>query len=207
MGLLKLDHLVVSACDLSEGTKHIEALLGVPMAPGGEHPRLGTHNRLLSFGPEIYFEVLAINPAAKAPGRPRWFNIDNFSGAPKLTNWVLQTNNLDAALAALPNGFGTPLALSRGDLNWKMAIPDSGILPWGGWAPAIIEWEGEKHPAPMLPDEDLRLDLLTLKHPDAEDIAKAFAPLMAPDTALFEVADEPSLVAQIATPRGQVTLT
>lgn len=206
MNLLKLDHLVVSSATLAQGTTFVEKELGVTMAAGGEHPALGTHNRLLSLGSDVYFEVISINPDATAPSRPRWFNIDNFNGPPRLTNWVLQTPDLDAALDALPDGFGTPMSLSRGDLKWRMAIPDSGILPWKGWAPAIIEWDGNIHPAPRLPESDVRLELLTLKHPDAAAMAEVFAPLMPRDTALFEVSDTPELRAVFDTPSGKKTL-
>lgn len=206
MNLLMLDHLAVSCTRLNDGAAHVENLLGVPLASGGEHPDMGTHNRLLSLGPEVYFEIIAIDPDAKGPDRPRWFNIDNFDGPPRLTNWIMQTPDMNAALAALPSGFGTPISLQRGDLRWKMAIPDSGILPWGGWAPAIIEWEVGCHPAPRLPDENVRLETLRLIHPDAETIAVTLGPLMPRDTALFEVGCTPALIANFRTPDGPATL-
>jgi hypothetical protein len=206
MTLLKLDHLAVSSTKLADGTAHVEGILGTSLSAIGEHPDMGTHNRLLSLGPDVYFEVIAINPEAKGPTRPRWFNIDNFNGPPRLTNWILQTPDMDAALEELPRGFGTPITLQRGDFHWKMAVPDTGILPWGGWAPAIIQWIGPNHPAPHLPDANIRLETLTLKHPDAEDIAKTLAPLMPRDTALFQVADTPELCASFDTPNGKATL-
>lgn len=207
MTLLSLDHLAVSCTSLLDGTRHAETALNVAIDTGGEHPDMGTHNRLLSLGPEIYFEVIAINPDAQGPKRPRWFNIDNFQGPPRLTNWIVQTPDMDAALAALPSGFGTPMTLQRGDLRWKMAVPDTGILPWDGWAPAIIQWIGKDHPAQRLPDQGARLETLTLQHPDAEEIAHTLAPLLPRDTALFQVAETPSLCATFQTPKGQATLT
>jgi hypothetical protein len=207
MNLLKLDHLAVSCTDLAEGAAHIEATFGVELATGGEHPDMGTHNRLLSLGPEAYFEVIAIDPKATPPNRPRWFNLDNFYGPPRLTNWIVQTHDMDEALAELPDGFGKPMSLQRGDLRWKMAIPDNGILPWGGWAPAIIQWLGDAHPAPRLPEANVRLESLRLKHPEAEEIAQTLAPLMPRDTAMFQVNAEPSLTATFLTPTGQATLT
>ena len=48
---LELDHLAVSAASLAEGAAAVEAVLGVTLAPGGVHPHMGTHNRLLSLGP------------------------------------------------------------------------------------------------------------------------------------------------------------
>ena len=206
MNLLELDHLAVSCTTLTDGVSDVEKTLGVALAPGGQHAEMGTHNRLLSLGPDVYFEVIAINPDAPGPDRPRWFNIDNFNGSPRLTNWILRTPDMDTALAKLPQGFGVPMSLQRGDLRWKMAVPETGVLPWDGWAPAIIEWQGEAHPAPRLPDAQVRLDCLTLKHPKAEEIAKTLAPLMPRDTALFETAERPELLARFSTPQGQAEL-
>lgn len=45
--LAKLDHLVIMANSLDDGVDWCEATLGVTPGPGGEHPLMGTHNRLL----------------------------------------------------------------------------------------------------------------------------------------------------------------
>ena len=67
---LTLDHLAISATDLASGVAHVESVLGVALAGGGEHAHMSTHNRLLHLG-DIYLEVIAINPAAPAPAWPR----------------------------------------------------------------------------------------------------------------------------------------
>jgi hypothetical protein len=203
MTRLRLDHLALSAETLEAGRSHVEDTLGVELDTRGEHPHMATHNRLLSVGPDKYFEVIAINPNAPAPDRPRWFNIDNFAGPPRLTNWILATDDLEATLKALPNGFGRPVALERGDFRWSMAIPDDGILPWGGWGPALIQWHGDLHPAPLLPEQNIRMNAPVLRHPLAVDIAAIFAPLLPQDTMLFQEADQPSLSASFDTPLGQ----
>ena len=46
----ELDHLVVAARTLEEGAAWVEAALGVKTLPGGKHPLMGTHNRVLSIG-------------------------------------------------------------------------------------------------------------------------------------------------------------
>ncbi len=205
MALLELDHLAASCVSLPEGGEMLKRRLGVDTVIRGEHPAMGTHNLLCGMGP-LYFEVIAINPDAKGPDRPRWFNLNRFSGPPRLTNWILRTDDMDAALAALPAGFGTPLALQRGDLRWKMAVPDDGVLPWGGWAPAIIEWGGDTHPTQTLPDCGLRLARLTLHHPNAVEMAEALGPLMPKDTAQFMPSDTPKMVALFDGPDGQKRL-
>lgn len=206
MNLLRLDHLALAAESLDQGRAHVEDALGVTLASRGEHPQMGTHNHLLSLGAQVYFEVIAINPDAPAPTRPRWFNLDNFEGQPRLTNWILATDDLEAALSALPDGFGIPIALQRGDFRWSMAVPDDGILPWGGWAPALIQWHGDLHPAPLLPDQEIRLGGVVLHHPDAAEMAAILAPLLPRDTVLFQEAETPGLSASFDTPQGRRSL-
>ncbi len=206
MALLKLDHLAVSAETLSAGAEHIRHVLNTELPVGGEHPVMGTHNRLTGMGPELYFEVISVNPDAPAPDFPRWFNLDNFSGPPRLTNWILRTEDMAATLAMLPAGFGTPRKLTRGDLSWQMAGPASGILPWGGWGPAIIEWEGDAHPTQTLPDSGLRLRRLTIHHPDAVEMAELLGPLMPRDTAQFMPDETPKIVAIFDGPDGEKRL-
>ncbi len=135
---------------------------------------MGTHNRLLSLG-DLYLEVIAVNPAAPPPGRPRWFDLDRFSGPPRLTTWICRCDDLPAALAAAPPGTGTPMALARGDFRWEMAVPDDGRLPFDGVFPALIRWHGALHPAPLLPDHGLRLSRLEVTHPQAGALRAALA--------------------------------
>lgn len=175
--MLRLDHLAVACTALAEGVAAVEAALGVPLAPGGEHATMGTHNRLLSLGPQEYLEVIAINPSAPPPGRPRWFDLDHFAGAPRLTNWVAGCDDMRAALAAAPDGTGVPMDLQRGDFRWTMAVPENGRLPFEGCFPALIRWQGAAHPAPRLPDHGIRLTGLTLCHPQADALRAALGAL------------------------------
>lgn len=163
--MLILDHLVLSANTLAEGVDTVETALGVSLDAGGEHPLMSTHNRLMGLG-DIYLEVIAINPDAPRPPHPRWFDLDHFSGRPRLTNWVLACDDLDKALASLPKGVGAPTELARGDLRWRMAIPPDGRLPLAGAHPAVLEWQGA-HPAQRLPDRGVRLIRLEVITPDA----------------------------------------
>lgn len=202
MNLLELDHLALSCETLANGARHVEQTLGVSRSNGGEHDAMGTHNKLLGLGPDIYFEAIAINPKAPTPSRPRWFNIDNFAGPPRMSNWIVRTQNMAAALDQLGPGFGRPMHLERGDLRWTMAVPEDGILPWGGWGPAIIEWHGGAHPAARLPDVSVRLNAMVLRHPNAEDMAATLAPLLPRDTILFEPHETPNLTATLQTPDG-----
>ncbi|SEW28042.1 Glyoxalase-like domain-containing protein [Aliiroseovarius sediminilitoris] len=204
MALGEIDHLVVSSATLTEGVACIEDLLGVPMAGGGEHPLMGTHNALLSLGPSAYLEVIAINPDAPAPSRARWFDLDYFTGPARLTNWALRVPDLHEALHRAPDGMGDAIALERGDYAWDMAIPQDGRLPFSGCAPGLLSWKG-RQPAPNLPDHGLRLAALEITHPEAEALSVALAPLIA-DGRISVHTGTPGLTAWLDTANGLVKL-
>ncbi|MGA1179475.1 MAG: VOC family protein [Marivivens sp.] len=202
----RLDHLAVVCADLAAGSAWVETALGAKLVAGGKHARYGTHNRLLGLGPDLYLEVIAPDPEA-APQGPRWFGLDAVSGAPRLGNWIVACDNLDAALASSPNGVGEAVDLERGDLRWRIAVPGDGSLPMGGGWPTLIEWAPEtRHPALRLADSGLRLKRLTIRHPQARDIASQLAPLLAYPRIAFEPAPTPSLSAIFLTPKGQERL-
>ncbi len=199
--MLRLDHLAVVAGRLDAGVAGVERLLGVTMAGGGKHPLMGTHNRLLGLG-ELYLEVIAVDPEAPAPTRPRWFDMDRFTGPPRLANWVAGCDDLGPEVALGPDGIGQPIALERGDYRWQMAVPADGRLPFDGAFPALIQWEGAAHPARALPDLGLRLARLEIAHPLAPALRAALAGRL--DDARIVILDAPVVAfrATIDTPQG-----
>lgn len=198
--MLRFDHLAVSALDLAEGVAWVEAALGTKLAGGGQHPHMATHNRLLGLG-DLYLEVIAADPSAAKPAWPRWFDLDNFTGRPRLTNWIAGCDDLAAALRASPDGTGAPVALQRGDYRWQMAVPKDGKLPFGGGFPALIQWQGALHPARALPDSGLRLRRLDIAHPDADALRELLAPLI--EDGRFAIVQGPfAMRASFDTPSG-----
>ncbi|WP_299962701.1 VOC family protein [uncultured Roseobacter sp.] len=184
--MLVLDHLAVAGDTLTAARDHVEAALGVSMQPGGEHAVFHTHNALLGLEDGLYLEAIAINPTAPAPDRARWFDLDRFEGGPRLTNWICRTADLETALAALGPEMGAPVALRRGDLRWRMAVPQSGVLPYDNCAPALITWDTQQHPALMLAHSGIRLRRLTIRHPQAARICDRLAPHLADDRLSYE---------------------
>ncbi|MDZ4134050.1 MAG: VOC family protein [Paracoccaceae bacterium] len=199
--MLVLDHLAVSALTLDAGVGTIEDALGVSLAGGGQHPHMATHNRLLGLG-DIYLEVIAADPSAPHPAWPRWFDLDNFSGTPRLTNWIARCDDLGAELTASPAGAGVPVALSRGDYRWQMAVPKDGRLPYDGCFPALIQWQGPAHPARALPDTGLRLIQLEVAHPQAQALSAALVGRFTDPRVAFVAGQAKAMRAQFATPHG-----
>lgn len=197
---LRLDHLAVSGATLDAAAGAVEEALGLALQPGGRHARYGTHNRLMGLVEGLYLEAIAVDPEAAPPADARWFDLDRRDGPPRLTNWIVATDDLDAACAALP-GIGRPVELERGDLRWRMAVPEDGVLPFDNLHPAVMEWQSGLHPARRLPASGGRLVRLTVSHPDAAALRDRLAPLLQDARVVF--ADgAPGLSAEVDTPSG-----
>lgn len=215
-----VDHLVVAADSLAQGVAWCEATLGVTPAAGGEHPLMGTHNRVLSITtPDFaraYLEIIAINPAAPDPGRRRWFDLDDptlreaIRQQPRLVHFVAgcaQADGAARALDALGIDRGPMLAAQRetqsGQLKWKISVRADGQRLFYGALPTLIEW-GEAHPADSLPESGVSLLSMMASHPRPDDLFVAYKSI-----GLHQVgveAGSPNLAATLMTPRGEVTL-
>lgn len=216
---VEVDHLVVAAHTLEQGVAWCEATLGVTPGPGGKHPLMGTHNRLLKVAnpprfPRTYLEIIAIDPEAPAPGRARWFGLDDpalqrsLAESPRLLHWAAGTRNLDMhRWGLIASGFnpGETLAASRdtpaGRLEWRIVVRDDGALLAGGTLPTLIEWPSV-HPADTMPDAKLALQRLALRGLPAQAAA-----VLQPRGIERAEGDGPAIEAVLQTPRGLVTLT
>jgi hypothetical protein len=184
MNSATIDHLVVAADTLEQGVRWCEAVLGVTPGPGGRHPSMGTHNRLLRLASAgdarqaqaAYLEIIAIDPQAPSPAHPRWFGLDaRRPGAPpQLVHWVLRVDALQAHLDAWrASGVdpGAVQSMSRSrpqdELRWRLTVPSDGQPGLAGALPALIEWDSE-HPTAAMPPSGVALQALHLAGvPDA----------------------------------------
>jgi len=224
----RLDHLVVIAPDLASGVAWCERTLGVTPGPGGEHPLMGTHNRLLRIAADgfedAYLEIIALQPGAQpqiAPGRSRWFDFDDAAlmqriaaQGPQLAHWVARTVGPSDALAsacaawlALGIERGPALAASRmtarGLLEWQITVRDDGARLFDGCLPTLIQW-GEVHPAPAMADSGVQLQSFDIQHPQAEALQRAFD---AAGITQAQVCTGPArLRARLHTPLGNITI-
>jgi hypothetical protein len=207
-----LDHLVVAAATLEEGEDYVESRLGARPLRGGKHFAMGTHNSLLKLGERTYLEVIAIDPDAVAPGRPRWFGLDTAAlraavqGAPRLIHWVARTDDIFAACRACPVDCGEVHAMARGTFEWRITIPRDGRLPGGGVLPTLIQWADERHPTDAMPDAGIRLVALAGAHPEPDAIRSALAALSLADTLKVTFAVTSRVAAMLRTARGPVVL-
>lgn len=226
---LRLDHLVIAARTLDEGTQYVADTLGVAPAGGGAHPLMRTHNRLLNLWGGVYLEVIAVDPnaAESASGvepRARLFALDapqtqaRLANGPYLSHWVVRVErpkNLQRWQAQYPQRIPPVVPMTRGDFTWGLAVPDDGAFPgWegagDGLLPTLIQWDTPHHPSQALPETELALKSLKGFHPQAETIkaqldwlgAGHLIQLYAQDSA----AGAPTLVAEFDTPQGPRTL-
>lgn len=199
---LELDHIAVAGATLEEATDAVEAALGVRLQKGGEHDVFFTHNTLLGLEDGLYLEAIAINPAAPAPDCPRWFDLDRFTGPPRLTNWICRTDDLAGIVPELAPGVGRAVSLQRGDLRWKMAVPDTGVLPFNNLHPAVIEWGTDLHPANMLEASGCRLKRLVVAHPLGRELRGILDPYLDDPRVVIETGEGPALMAEFDTPHG-----
>ncbi|HEU0204038.1 MAG TPA: VOC family protein [Burkholderiaceae bacterium] len=204
------DHLVVACRDLAQGAAWLRERLGVDPQAGGKHATMGTHNALLKLGARAYLELLAIDPDAPAPARPRWFDLDNASvaeraaQAPFFLTWVARTEQIANAVTRVP-ALGEVQAFTRGQFAWRLTVPEDGALQFGGLLPAVIQWESATHPADVLEERGCTLSALRLSHPAATSLVPLFRELRV--TGPVDLKPGPkSLVADIVCPHGVIAV-
>jgi catechol 2,3-dioxygenase-like lactoylglutathione lyase family enzyme len=228
---LELDHLVVAARTLEEGARFVADTLGVEPAAGGKHAAMGTHNQLLGLWGGAYLEIIAIDPDAErdragkpdaAPGRPRWFSLDDpatrarLERGPYLAHWVARVprpKDLGRWQAQYPARIPSVMPMARGDLTWRLTVPEDGAFPnWEGAGdgvlPTLIQWDTAVHPSARLPETGLAVKALRARHPRADDVLAQLQWLGAGHLIHVEAVPDgtASLTADIETPAGVRTL-
>jgi hypothetical protein len=175
---LTLDHVIFGCLDLESGAAHLSDLFGASPAGRGVHAMMGTHNALWNMG-QAYIELVAVNPAAPHPGRPRWFGLDDpatlarLSGGPRLLTWAIAGQAAAAVAAAAPMPIGPMEAFARDDLEWQVAVPEDGRPGLDGIYPLTLHWTAGVHPAKRLGDQGLRCRSLHLAHPQITSLTNA----------------------------------
>ena len=165
----KLDHIVLGCNSLQEGTDYVEKKLGLSLSKIGYHHHMGTHNRVIKIGENIYLEVIAIDPNANKPKHFRWFNLDNkkqqarLKKSPQIIGYVIENQNPD--MLKFYNPF---FEASRGNYCWEFAMPKSDDtlindeLIESGLVPSLIKWKSKKPVYKML-DNHFELEKIKIE--------------------------------------------
>ncbi len=160
----KLDHVVIAANTLEEGTSYIENKLLIKLSNIGYHSEMGTHNRVVKISKSVYLEVISIDPNCGHLKSKRWFNLDSLKlqsqlrKSPRVIGYVIE--NQDITILKYYEAF---FRASRGKYKWKFAMPrnNSSILVdqfyLSGIIPSLINWESEK-PINKMEDNHLNLE-------------------------------------------------
>lgn len=211
----QIDHLVIAARNLDEGSEYLFTSLGIRPQAGGEHASQGTHNRVLRLGENCYLEVIAIVPHAPKPSHPRWFELDTtfmqerLRRKPQLIAWAMRTDRIEEVARGSIAPLGAIAPMSRGSLHWKLTLTEDGHLPGGGIVPFLIQWEEAAHPASRMTDVGCSLVGLHGFHPRTGEILAALRALNADHLISLDPSspDEiPHLEARIQTPNGMKIL-
>ena len=182
-----IDHLVFGCDHLQDGTSFLEQTLGVGFAGGGKHTLMATHNRLLKLQDSIYFEAIAIDHEAEQKngdiGRKRWFSLDEdrtkerLAQSPRPLTWVVAVDDIYDAVSKCGYDAGKITAMTRGDLEWMLTIPEDGTLVEDGLLPGFIQWPGGRNPANKLPESGTWLQRLILQCPQPDAIGQSIEQL------------------------------
>ena len=211
--MITFDHIAIAASSLAEGADYVRAQTGLTFPKGGEHPDMGTHNLLTALGPDSFAEVIAINPDAPAPNRPRWFGLDEPSEQakfPRLQAWLLRTDDIEGCIkkaAEIGIDLGRATPFKRGTLRWRFTVTESGAIPLDGAAPLILQWDTKgPHPAGNMTDLGLRMDALTIETPHIAKLTELLTVLGLKNQPTIKLASATIITATCSTPNGKVTL-
>ena len=126
--MLELDHLAVAAEDLKDhrARPHSKKRLKRQTATRRDSTPISEHIICcLGLDDGLYLEVIAIDPEAPSPAYPRWFDLDRFSGTPRLTNWICRTKRFGRGIEKLSAGRVAGCAGA-----WGSALADGGARGW-----------------------------------------------------------------------------
>lgn len=211
-----LDHLVIAAETLEQGVDYVGTTLGVDIPKGGLHKTMGTHNHLMQLGNNVYLEVIAIDPDARTPHQPRWFNLDDalmresLHRQPRLITWVINTADIHHLHRDSAFSTGTPTELSRDNLRWQITLTADGRLLANGILPYIIQWHSKPHPSQAMADLNCSLQSLEIYHNRADWLRSMLESIGADHlVSLHGLPENESayLCASIDTPSGMKVLT
>ncbi len=176
----KLDHIVLAANTLEEGTSYIEKKLQVKLSDVGYHNDMGTHNRVVKISKSVYLEVISIDPNSRHLRSKRWFNLDSLKlqsqlrQSPRVIGYVIE--NKDTKILKYYEPF---FKASRGKYKWQFAMPSTNVgisidqSHLNGIIPNLINWKSEK-PINKMQDNHLNLEKIQVILTEKQSPFKSF---------------------------------
>ncbi len=206
---MNIDHFMYAGPDLDVLSQGFAALTGVEAAPGGQHPQIGTHNRLIGSNGPMYLELIAPDPTSAARSDLR-------AGIAQLPRPCLHRFIMDATGADLDHlarvyakvGISAQvhdmhrITPDGTTLRWRLLVPDENR--YGLFAPFFIDWLHTPHPCTRLAPAFETLGI-EAGHPGSEALRALWQDLAVPIP--LHSADAPYLRLELKTRRGQVVLT
>ncbi|MEM8987087.1 MAG: VOC family protein [Pseudomonadota bacterium] len=200
------DHFLWGVPDLDDGIAQFSDMTGVQPIIGGSHPGIGTRNALASLGANIYFEIIAPDPAQQLEGT-LGEEIGSLQ-APSLMTMALRAPDL-AGIAAIYTAHGIEVDQSDegrrtpdGDmLSWSLCEPRHEMRPMDPRWPFYIDWKNTPHPSSVTPI-GCQFKSISFSGPDAAEIKKLWRALGVP--ARFDESDKYNVALLIDTPEGEI---
>jgi hypothetical protein len=176
----RIDHLVLGVADLDRGIGQFEGMTGVRPAYGGRHPT-ATHNALVSLGPGIYLEIIALQPETVPPVE--------FAALSLLTEltpvgWAVASDDVAQLRSAL---LGADLRVTEPEAGSRVT-PSGDALGWQTFrlrdnfreAPFFIVWAaGSPHPSATTPS-GCTLESMTIASARSDELDRLCSALELP---------------------------
>jgi len=206
---MNIDHFMYAGPHLDVLSQGFAALSGIEADSGGQHPQIGTHNRLIGSKGPMYLELIAPDPASAARSELR-------AGIAQLPRPCLHRFIMDATGADLDQlvrvyakvGISAQvhdmhrITPDGTTLRWRLLVPDENR--YGLFAPFFIDWLHTPHPCTRLAPAFETLGI-EAGHPASEALRALWQDLAVPIP--LHSADAHYLRLALKTRRGQVVLT
>lgn len=208
--MYNIDHFMLAANNLDDLSDYFTDLTGIPVANGGDHPDLGTHNKLIATHSDIYLELIAPNPASET--RTPLRDVLEQMIQPHLHRFIVQGHEdqfpailkayQDVGVAAEVKHLSRRTATGE-TLRWQLLMP-AAKNDYGIFAPLFIDWGAATHPARTLPSAPCSVVACSAGHPEPEMIQALW------DGIGFKMplvcAADPNFTVTLDTPKGRVDL-
>ena len=202
----RLDHLVVGVPRLDAGIASFERMTGVTAARGGQHPRRGTENALVSLGVGRYLELMA--PRADATRSPELDELRALE-QPTIVAWAVAVSDMAAARQAIA-GVGVTLGA---DTPGSRVTPSGATLEWTtadisapqiAGTPFFIRWSAAtEHPSTTAPT-GCTLAALQVEDPAAAELSRVLNALRVSGVTVRR--GEARITAALKCPKGLVRI-